>query len=175
MKRLIKFRGKRTDTGEWVFGNLIETGNGYDFIDTNNELYEDEPYLFRDNTDMIRVAVSKVNKDTVGQFTGLLDKNGKEIYEGDIIRVNAYVNNGQGESYDFRDMFTVEELKGFHRYDYISDVKFNEGGFYLTEYSECDTSICILFGDMRHSFPIFECEVIGNVFDNHELLEGGKE
>lgn len=86
MNREINFRGKRVDNGEWVYGNLITSSNGYHFIDTNNELYEDETYMFRDNTDMIRVAVSKVIPETVGQYTGLKDYDQtNKIWEHDIV------------------------------------------------------------------------------------------
>lgn len=68
MKRVIKFRGKRTTNGEWAFGSLLMQGSGRMCI------YDDTQFM------------REVQPDTVGQFTGLLDACGNEIYEGDILR-----------------------------------------------------------------------------------------
>lgn len=67
MTREIKFRARQLNGGEWVFGYYLVDANGRHCIGTRDNCYEVVP-------------------DTVGQFTGLLDNNGKEIYEGDIIR-----------------------------------------------------------------------------------------
>lgn len=137
MTREIKFRGRSVHTDDWCYGSFI-----------NNP---DEPYIcgfdiWTNGVD--EWSEEKVELHTIGQFTGLHDKNGKEIYEGDIVQFNQ--------------KFLIENTL---RVGYEDS---HRGGF----------SLCTkegyygMFGDAW--LEPFYCEVIGNIYDNPELLKGGK-
>ena len=161
MKREVKFRGKSIQNGKWLYGNIQIPEAPYD------------EYFMWDNGWQMQVDVN-----TVGQYTGLIDKNGKKIFEGDILRVSEYDNLLMREFNDETDdfgMFTLEELTGELQQSYTSPVTWEDGTFCISTKGDWlhhnDMFLAVLFGDMKRSNPIFIFEVIGNIHDNPELLK----
>lgn len=142
--RTFKFRGKRIDNGEWIYGSLVvETYPDFCnyFIRTKGE--EDWTSRYKD---------VPVDKNTLGQFTGLYDKNNKEIYEGDILkdeygRIMKVVYKENWGKFQF-------ELLKITGEKWTNNFRFAD----LTDWFDSSLS----------ETP----EIIGNIYDNPELLEG---
>lgn len=138
MNREIKFRGKRLTDGNWIYGDFFRN-RGLSFI-ASDGIAENPLATWRDYN---------VAPETVGQFTGKYDKNGKEIYEGDIVKTKEY-GKFLGD-------------KNFSGYDHF-EVHFKNGGFRLENEER-------IFNLTNNS----HLEVVGNVHDNPSLLKGGEE
>lgn len=162
--RKILFRGKRKEFDRWVHGMLNQNANGFYQI---QEWSKD----FTPELGLKFLSHYEVNPKTIGQFTGLTDKNGKEVFESDIVRCQEFENNGL-PSLEFgeRELFTIDELKGRKEAEYISEIFYDEANFYVDEDGSCEVPLCCFFGNMKHSSRIYELEVIGNKYDNPELL-----
>lgn len=129
--RTIKFRGKSCSNGDWFYGNL------YDYDKDG-----------RTHICGLERGCLNIDPNTIGQFTGLLDKNGKEIYEGDIVKTKG--NWGGVVTWNSRG------------YYYIKDK-------YYYDNEEPDLSP---LGSL-HCYERKQLEIIGNIHDNPELLKGG--
>lgn len=131
--REILFRGKSID-GNWYYGVPL--------VFTEDYVCITEAYKYN----------KSVIPSTVGQFTGLTDKNGKKIFEGDIIKVEHYIYHGE-----------KNKKRHIHFGVVFYDVKFAQFGIRIDRFCNCFT-LKRWKGDTN--------EVISNIYDNPELLEG---
>ena len=161
-QRIIKFRGKHIETGEWLYGSHYDDGG--------------EQYILPNNIQGIDIHDEcQVDPATVGQYTGLTDKYGNGVYEGDILRLRTFNNLSwnskipQEEASEMRKLFTLDELVGDLEAESITVVAFCEGIMMVSLDWENDTYISCLWGDQRRSSPIFDFEVIGNIHDNPDI------
>lgn len=143
--REILFKAKRKDNGEWAAGDLLHTG------DVDTVLISDcYSQLFR------------CDGNTVCQYTGLTDKNGKKIWENDIVCVTH-------EKYqDCDEMETYQLLPEIESYKRNYSVEFVNSG---SRYGCRVRNKSIHFMLTRNVIFNHKVEVIGNIFDDKELLE----
>lgn len=131
MNREIKFRGK-SELG-WHYGDLTQwDGHCTIFNRKNGQDYNVRP-------------------ETVGEITGLYDKNGKDIYEGDIL--------------------SVIEVREYGMKEHISVVEYEDAAFLVSLDQEKDTYLGACCNSAENSNFLSECEVIGNISDNPELIK----
>lgn len=141
MNREIKFRGKRIATGKWIEGNYVKISDKHGYIigHFGNPKYSLEEDIFN-----VQCVCHKVSNKTIGQYTGLKDKSGVEIFEGDIITFDG----GQTESRKYM----------------------------LCKWSNEQLCYMLFAYKENWSYELGDClletlEVIGNIYDNPELLE----
>ena len=84
--REILFRGKRIDNGEFAYGSLIQAGTYCCILESEEDAHPMDYLYLDDDLGTIDGKATPVIRETVGQFTGMADKNSRKIFEGDIVR-----------------------------------------------------------------------------------------
>ena len=146
MIREILFRGKRIDNGEWIEGGVCIGDNCTHIVRQITQ------HIKRDDYECYAVEVDPV---TVSQFTGLIDKNGKKVFEGDILR---FADTSQPHNAVV--VFETENI-GSCGCCYSA---FEGSGFVGKVLPGSEYDYSCFSGDFKES------EIIGNIFDNPELV-----
>lgn len=165
--REILFRGKSTEDGKWFTGQLLHFKSPVSEKELNVIV---EVCEFDDFNEWFNIGRSaKVIPETVGQFTGLTDKNGKKIFEGDIIRyADLYDYNCYLESIDNPEVYDNIDLGNIWTIDeVVYGIKVGYPAFDLNKHDFEANGLSELSESGQYFY-----EVIGNIHDNPELLKG---
>jgi uncharacterized phage protein (TIGR01671 family) len=157
MNREILFRAKKIDDGKWIDGYLFDDGYPKPrHVFVGGLVINEYKGTACDEWDINAIDFADVKPDTICQYTGLTDKNGKKIFEGDILR-------------GFQYPFCHDE-----EYNYYAEIIFANCSFMI--YTHKNPSSCVR-GISDGNTELMECwvsedwEVIGNIYDDPELLE----
>ena len=163
--REIIFRGKRMDNGEWVEGLYNHIPNGRFGIDE---------HLIQTIKENGKIGMLyDVDPSTVGQYTGLKDKHGNRIFEGDLVQYNTFDDFSCCSAVKFGD-YDQDGSSGEYTPSVCVGWYVEVCGFTCPDWAEDDP---IFFKDCQKQQNLLEvnemCEVIGNIHDDIDLL-GGK-
>ena len=143
--RTIKFKGKSVDSSKWIEGYYYEEC--------------DNTYIIKDrqkDSMLNRNEAVLIDPDTVCQFTGLLDKNGKEIYDGDVLRSDKYP-------------YSCIEIEERDNYFGVIEWNENEAAFYIVTIKNPKSSVKGIsdgISDYLSKSALQDFEVIGNINDD---------
>ena len=132
--RGILFRGQTKSDKKWIYGNLLQTDNG--------------TYVIQNYAPFEGIGKYEVDPETICQYTELTDKNGRKIFENDIVKINDNVK----ESFEISDGVVI-----YHTGSFIIDGSNGNGTL---------NSLFVIAGINY----VLRGEVIGNIFDNPELI-----
>jgi uncharacterized phage protein (TIGR01671 family) len=154
--REILFRGKANGGGCWVYGHYVVLNDGYR-PDWKRHYILSGELRYNDQYGKEDIRKVEIDPKTLGQYTGLKDRNGRRIFEGDIVR------------------YIYEPGKGFWNANQLSVIRYGKTGFKFdgikgtNKYGlMCGCLSSIPFNQDAENIPEFE--VIGNIHDNPELI-----